>query len=200
MYKPTQTCTRKQVDLGFKLHKTPFFPFAEVAEVLQSSVDNRCGWSAAQDVKNSSLKLCSGTDCIMWPWVCYVEVRTDSKFHGSLATPHLSKRIFFPRANSTEVWPWEFSWFLNVCLYALGSSSKAPAILRYHLRKETLQSPVLYRRVRRRIRLLSSGDTSKSSDMWPRIPEVLVMEIFLLTSKPWGLFEEGAGFSGPFKV
>lgn len=65
MYKPTQTCTRKQVDLGFKLHKTPFFPFAEVAEVLQSSVDNRedrCGWSAAQDVKNSSLKLCSGTD------------------------------------------------------------------------------------------------------------------------------------------
>lgn len=38
IYKPTHYCTRKQI-FGFKLHKTPFSPFTEVAEVLQSLVD-----------------------------------------------------------------------------------------------------------------------------------------------------------------
>lgn len=49
----TMNACRKQIDLGFKLHKRTFFPFTDVAELLQSLVEtreDRYGWSATQDV------------------------------------------------------------------------------------------------------------------------------------------------------
>lgn len=86
----TMNTCRKQMDLGFKLHKRPFFPFTEVTELGRNQGGQM--WMECYS-RCYSLKLCSGTDWIMWPW--YVEVRTDSKFHSSLAPPTFIRENLF---------------------------------------------------------------------------------------------------------